>query len=70
MPETVGNARRERALVRCALHGAPGRAVPEELRAPAREDSMSPGEIGVYAMMAVIVFGVLGLLLVGWRMRG
>lgn len=31
---------------------------------------MSPGEIGVYAMMAVIVFGVLGLLLVGWRMRG
>jgi len=31
---------------------------------------MSPGEIGVAAMMAVIVFGVLGLLLVGWRMRG
>lgn len=30
---------------------------------------MSPGEIGVYAMMAVIVFGVLGLLLVGRRMR-
>ena len=31
---------------------------------------MSPGETGVAAMMAVIVYGVLGLLLVGWRMRG
>jgi|GEM_PF-3200834 len=31
---------------------------------------MSPGELGVAAMMVVIVFGVLGLLLVGWRMRG
>ena len=30
---------------------------------------MSPGETGVAAMMAVIVFGVLGLLLVGRRMR-
>lgn len=31
---------------------------------------MSPGETGVAAMMAVIVFGVLGLLIVGRRMRG
>ena len=31
---------------------------------------MSPGALGVAAMMAVIVFGVLWLLLVGWRMRG
>jgi len=30
---------------------------------------MSPGALGVVSMMAVIVFGVLGLLLVGWRMR-
>jgi hypothetical protein len=30
---------------------------------------MSPGESGVCAMMVVMVFGVLGLLLVGWRMR-
>ena len=30
---------------------------------------MSPGEIGVYAMMAVIVFGVLALLVIGRRMR-
>ena len=30
---------------------------------------MSPGETGVAAMMAVIVFGVLALLVIGRRMR-
>ena len=30
---------------------------------------MSPGALGVAAMMAVIVFGVLALLVIGRRMR-
>ena len=70
MPETVGDARRERPVLCGTLHDPLGARMPEELRAPAREDSMSPGETGVCAMMVVMVLGVLGLLLVGWRMRG
>ena len=31
---------------------------------------MSPGEIGVAAMMVVMVLGVLALLVIGRRMRG
>ena len=31
---------------------------------------MSPGELGVAAMMVVMVLGVLALLVIGRRMRG
>jgi len=41
--------------------------VPEELRAPAREDSMSPGALGICAMLAVMALGTFGLWFVGRR---
>jgi len=69
MPEAVGNARRERAVLLGTLHDPLGARMPGELRAPARGSRMSGPDAGIVAMLVVMVGGTVGLLLVGWRMR-